>query len=183
MNNNSIETPAAAVENAPAATLTPEAVVEQLRTLRTQIGEITPLTPAQRRALSHEKTSNEVLQASINVIGAADVVEQVAGQPAAEVRDLLAEANRWTAVEDELRALLNGVAGANLIRRRRVALVTSRAYVVSAQLARDPAHAALVPHVQEIKRLRRLARRKKAQTPDTPPAPGTGAETSETPKP
>jgi len=42
------------------------------------------------------------------------------------VRQLFDEANRWTAVEDELRGMLNGVAGANLIRRQRVALVTRR---------------------------------------------------------
>ncbi len=184
MSNQKIETPAAAVENPPAATtLSPEAVVEQLRLVRSQIGEVTPLTTAQRRAFrAHAKTSNEELQASINVIDAADLVEQAVGQPAAEVRGLLDEANHWTAVEDELRTLLNGVSGANLVRRNRVALVTGRAYSVSAQLARDPAHAVLVPHVQEIKRLKRLARRKKAQTPNTPPALAPAAETSGEPK-
>src|SRR6266702_231302 len=183
--SNQIETPAAAVENPSAATpLSPEAVVEQLRTLRAQIGEVTPLTTAQRRAFRYVKTtSNDVLQASINVIDTADVIEQAVGQPAAGLRDLFAEANRWTAVEDELRLLLNGIAGANLVRRQRVALVSGRAYSVSAQLARDPAHAVLVPQVQEIKRLKRLSRRKKAQPPDMPPASGTGAETSEKPKP
>ena len=179
--SNEIVTPTAA-ENPPAApTLSPEDVVEQLRTLRSHIGEITPLTTAQRKVLrSSAKASNDVLQASINVINAAGLVEQAVGQPAAEVRDLLEEANRWTAVEDELRALLNGVAGANLIRRQRVAFVSGRAYVVGAALARDPAHAVLVPHVQEIRRLKRLSHRKKAQTPGPAPA-GTG--TSAQPKP
>ncbi len=174
MSNHEIETPAAAVENPPVATtLTPEAVVEQLRTLRTQIGDVTPLTPAQRRALRYVKTPNEVLQASINVIDTADVIAQAVGLPAAGLRDLFGEANRWTAVEDELRLLLNGIAGANLVRRQRIALASGQACSIGAQLARDPAHAVLVPQVQEIKRLKRLARRKKAQTPDTPPAPGT----------
>jgi hypothetical protein len=56
-------------------------------------------------------------------------------------------------------------------------------------LARDPANAILVPHVEEIKRLKKnFARRKKAQAPGTPasPAPGTpepqGPGTSGTPK-
>jgi hypothetical protein len=115
-------------ENPPAAPtlLSPEAVVEQLRVLRSQIAEVTPLTTAQRKVLrDRARTSNEVLQASINVIDAADLVEQAVGQPAAEVRDLFEEANHWTAVEDELRTLLNGVAGANLVRRQHVALVTA----------------------------------------------------------
>jgi len=178
MSRNQIETPAAAVENPPAATtLTPEAVVEQLRTLRTEMGEITPLTPAQRSALRKTKVPNDVLQASINVIDSADLIQQAVGQPADELRDLFTEANRWGRVEDELRTMLKGVAGANLIRRQHIAVVSGRAYSIGAQLARDPAHAVLVPQVQEIKRLKRLARRKKAQTP--PPAPGAGVETSE----
>ena len=78
------------------------------------------------------------------------------------------ESNRWTAVEDELRTMLNGVAGANLIRRQRVVLIAAQAYNIGAQLARDPAYAVLVPHLQEIKRLRSFKRRKKAAP--APPA-------------
>jgi hypothetical protein len=163
--------PAAAGD--PAPTLTPEAVVDQLRGMRGQIGEVTPLTTGQRKTLrSRSRTSNPVLQSSINVIGALDLVAQAVGQPADEVRQLFDEANRWTAVEDELRTMLNGVSGANLVRRQRIALVAGRAYNIGAQLARDPAHAVLVPHVQEIKRLKSSSRRKKAApSPSTPPSP------------
>ena len=170
-------TPAAAEIPQPAPTMTPEAVVERLRDLRTHIGEVSPLTTEQRKALrSRTRMSNTVLQASINAIGAVDNVSLALGQPAADVRQMHEDANRWTAVEDELRAMLNGVAGANLIRRQRVALVAAQAFNISTQLTRDPAHAALVPHVQEIKRLRSLPRRKKATPADSssaPPAPGT----------
>jgi hypothetical protein len=58
------------------------------------------------------RTSNPVLQASINLIGALDNVSQAVGQPADEMRPLYEEANRWTAVEDELRTDSSGVAGA-----------------------------------------------------------------------
>ena len=163
----------------PSPTLTPEAVVEQLRVMRGQIGEVTPLTPAQRATLRNQaRTTNPILQASINVIGALDIVEQAVGQPADEMRQLYDEANRWTAVEDEFRTMLNGIAGANLIRRQRIALVAGRAYSIGSQLARAPAHAVLVPHVQEIKRLKSFKRRKKAaKAPGSPqsPAPGTPA--------
>ena len=163
----------------PAPTLSPEVVVEQLRVMRGQIGEVSPLTPEQRKTLrNHTRTTNAILQASINVIGALDNIAQAVGQPADNVRQLFDEANRWTAVEDELRGMLNGVAGANLIRRQRVALVTAQAFTIGVQLARDPANAVLVPHVLEIKRLKSLNRRKKAaQAPGTPtsPAPGTPA--------
>jgi len=172
------EKPSAAADiPQPAPTLAPEVVVEQLRVMRGQIGEVSPLTPDQRKTLrNHARTTNAILQASINVIGALDNVAQAVGQPADNVRQLYDEANRWTAVEDELRGMLNGVAGANLIRRERVALVTAQAFSIGVQLARDPANAILVPHVLEIKRLKSINRRKKgAQAPGTPqsPAPGT----------
>jgi hypothetical protein len=175
--NQEPNTPAAAADiPQPAPTLTPEAVVDQLRAMRAQIGEVTPLTTAQRRTLRNRaNTSNPILQASINVIGALDNVSQAIGQPAGDVRQMDGEANRWTAVEDELRAMLNGVAGANLIRRQRIALIAAQAFSIGSQLARDPAHAVLVPHVQEVKRLKSFKRRKKvAQAPDSQPSPAPG---------
>jgi hypothetical protein len=148
------------------ATLTPEAVLVQLRGV--QLGDVTPLTNAQRKTLRNQaRTANPVLQASINVIGALDNIAQAVGQKPDDVRQMYDEANRWTAVEDELRAMLNGVAGANLLRRQRIALIAGQSYSIGSQLARDPAHAVLVPHVQEIKRLKSFKRRKKAA-----PAPG-----------
>jgi hypothetical protein len=161
----------------PAPTLAPDAVVEQLRAIRSQIGEVAPLSAAQRKALRGRiRTSNPILQASINVIGASGDVSQVVGQPADGVRQMCDDANRWTAVEDELRMMLNGVAGANLIRRQRIAFITAQAYAIGSRLVRDPANAVLVPHVEEIKRLKSFSRRKKAaQAPNPPasPAPGT----------
>ena len=151
-------------------TLAPEEIVDHLRAIGARMGEVTPLTAAQRKALRGRiRTPNPILQASINVIGALDNVSQAVGQPADEVRSLQSEANRWTAVEDELRTMLNGVSGANLIRRLRIDVLAAQAYTIGSQLARDPANAVLVPHVQEIKRLKRFSRRKKgAQAPGSP---------------
>jgi hypothetical protein len=110
-------------------------------------------------------------------------MSQAVGQPTDEVRQLYEEPNRRTAVEDELRMMLNGVAGANLLRRRRLALLAAQAYNIGTQLARDPDNAILVPHVQEIKRLRSFQRRKKAASPapDTQPTAACGHPTSEDP--
>jgi hypothetical protein len=168
-------------EETSAATLTPEEVVERLRATRTQIGEVAPLTGTERQSLRNRtRTSNSVLQASINVIGALDVVEQAVGQPADAVRQLYEETNRWTAVEDELRAMLNGVSGANLIRRQRLAFIAAQAYVIGTRLARDPAYAVLLPHVQEIKRLKSFKRRRKA--PQSPVQEGPAAPESSEPE-
>ena len=169
------KTPPAAAEipQQPAPTLTPEEVLEQLRATRARIGEVTPLTPEQRRLLHNRvRASNAVLQASINVIGAMDSISVAVGQPADDVRQMHEEANRWTAVEDELKTMLSGVTGANLIRRQRVTLVAAQAVGIGVQLARNPANAVLLPHVQEVRRLRSFARRKKAApAPDSPSTP------------
>jgi hypothetical protein len=77
-----------------------------------------------------------------------------AGQPAGDVRRLSDEANRWLVADGELRAMLNGVAGANLIRRQRIALIAGQAFNIGTQLTRDPANAVLVPHLEEVKRLK-----------------------------
>jgi hypothetical protein len=164
----------------PADMLTPEQVVDQLRTMRSRIAQVSPLTAEQRRILRLQgKLPEGVLQASINVIGASDNITSAVGQPAGEVRQMVDDSNRWTAVEDELRATLNGVAGANLVRRQKLALIAAQAYTIGKQLVRDPENAALVPHIAEVKRLRAIGRRKKQRTPQTPvpPAPGTPSGT------
>jgi hypothetical protein len=157
----------------PTPALTPEQVVAQLRALQAQLGEITPLTAEQRKTLRQQaRMSEAVVQASLNVLGAADIITQAVGQPVEEVQSMVDEANRWNTVEGELRATLNGVAGTNLIRRQQIALVAVRAFLIGKQLARGPEHASLVPHLEEVKRLRSITRRKKrvATTP-VPPAP------------
>jgi hypothetical protein len=167
-------------------------VIDQLRAIRTQIADVTPLTAGQRKTVRgiSRVVTNEILQASISVIDSADLVSQAVGQVPEDVRALYDESNRWIGVEDELRTMMNGVAGANLIRRQRLALIVQRAYGVSAQLATDPTHAVLVPQVEELKRLKRLARgRKKAApatekpspTPEPSPTPATPPASAGTP--
>lgn len=171
----------------PPAKITPESVFEQLRTLRQEIdAELAPLTQNQRRGIKQRgrRQSNEVLQSSINIIGVADLIEQAVGVPADQVRQMCDESNRWTAVADELRALLNGVEGANLVRQQKLADIAKRAYTIGSSLAGDPANDALVPHVEETKRLRKLARRKKTAAPKTQqpaPSPSTPAPSAPAP--
>jgi hypothetical protein len=165
--------------------LTPEQVVEQLRVLRQQIADVAPLTKAERDVARHQaRVPNSVVQASINVIGASEGVSQAVGQSAGEVRQLVEETNRWTAVEDELRGMLKGITDANLSRRKRTTLLAAKAYLIGQQLARDPGEPSLRPHVQEIKRLRALARGRKpaAQPPQPPQSPAATPDTSATPE-
>jgi hypothetical protein len=174
----------AAAEPPQSQTLDPEQVVANLRALSAQIPEVTPLTRAQNKLLRTQgAVTPGVLDASINVIGASDTVTSAVGVPADEVRTMVGDASRWDAVEKELKALWKGVAGANVIRRQKIALIAGQAYGIGKQLARDPENSGLLPHVAEVKHQRTLARRKKkTQTQGTPaPAPSPGTAPPVTP--
>jgi hypothetical protein len=172
VDNNTPGNPSPAPEK-----LTPEAVIEQIRTLRSQIGDVTPLSKAQRTQLKRRarKQPAPVVDASISVIGSSDMVAQAVGQPLPDVLQLQSVSVRWNLVADEIRTFLKGIEGANLVRREQLAFIASQAYSFGSQLARNPVNADLVPQVEEIKRLKVLTRRKKtAQAPQTPtptPAP------------
>ena len=183
VDNNTPGTPSPTPEK-----LTPEAVIEQIRTLRSQIGDVTPLSKAQRRQLKQRarKQPAPVVDASISVIGSSDMVAQAVGQPLPDVLQLQSVSVRWNLVADEIRSFLKGIEGANLVRREQLAFIASQAYSFGSQLARNPVNADLVPQVEEIKRLKVLTRRKKAaQVPQTPaptPAPAPVPVTSTAPK-
>jgi len=183
--NQTLNPPAATAADTPQPPVTnldPEVVVDQLRSIRSQLAEVKPLTPSQKRVLREQsrKQSDAVLASSINVIGALDTIAQAIGQKPEDVRQLQSDWNRWTAVVDELRGLLNGVEGANLVRRQQLTLIAQQAVSIGAQLARNPANSVLVPHITEVKRLRKSSNRKKkpaenpqTTTPNGTPAPST----------
>jgi hypothetical protein len=183
--NQTLNPPAATAADTPQPPVTnldPEVVVEQLRSIRSQMAEVKPLTPSQKRVLLEQsrKQSDAILASSINVIGALDTIAQAIGQKPEDVRQLQSDWNRWTAVIDELRGLLNGVEGANLVRRQQLTLIAQQAVAIGVQLARNPANSVLVPHITEVKRLRKFSNRKKkpAENPQSPtpngaPAPST----------
>jgi hypothetical protein len=165
------ETPA---PNPPAEAMTPDVMVAQLRAMREHVPEYTQLAIPDARAIRRVAHVNqELVQAAINSLGASDGVQNLLGVTAAEVQHETEDAARWTAVEDELRAMLSGVAAANLIRRHRIGLVTLQTYNICSQLVRKKEHANLMPHVETMKRLNKFGR-KRAKTPPQPepqPAP------------
>ena len=166
------QNPAAADTPQTAPAITADALVDQLRALTAQIPAVAPMTPQERQDVrNHARTSHEVLKASISVIGADSLISQAIGQQPDGVQELCDESVRWQRAEDELRAMLNGISGANLVRRQRLSALASRAYGIGSQLAKDPEHAALVPHVQEIKRLKAIERRKRPSTTTQNPVP------------
>jgi hypothetical protein len=104
--------------------LSPEAVISQLRTMKSQIEEVEPLTQEQRKLIKNRLRTHSkiVVEASINVIGVMDNVSQAIGQPIADIRQLQDDAIRWKAVAEEARAFLKGIEGANLVRSTHHAL-------------------------------------------------------------
>jgi hypothetical protein len=154
------------------ASLTPEQLVEQLRALRASVPNVEPLTDQERtiaRQQSRLGVTAEAVQQSINVIGTSDLVTNGLGMTPAEAQQFLADNGRWSVVEAELRAFLNGMSDANLIRRQRTAIIAAKAYGIAREVARD--NPDVRPQVKHIQRLRALARRKKtaAGAPQTPP--------------
>src|SRR5687768_10591399 len=98
--------------------LTPEALVAQLRAYREQIPEYTQLTPVSSKILRAAAAANiHFIHASINAVGTSPSVQNALSTNEGTLWQEASDSARWTAVEDELRALLKGVAAANLTRR------------------------------------------------------------------
>jgi hypothetical protein len=148
--------------------MTPEAMVDQLRVMREQIPEYVQLAVPDAQSLRPEANLHpEFAQAAINALG----VEGVVGQTPEALQGDAEAAARWSKVEDELKAMLNGVSSANLTRRNRLGRAALLAYVVSKKLVKSPEHADLLPHLVEMRRTMRLGKRKSKQQPQTPAPP------------
>lgn len=154
------------------AVTTPGSIIEQLRVMRQQIPEYTQLAIPDAMAIHRVAHINaDFIDAAINAVGASEVVQTAVGRTNADLREEYEEAGRWTAVEDELRAMLKGVVAANLVRRHRVGLVALQTYNISRQLIRQKEHADLLPHVQGMKRLSRFGRKRRVAQPPAEPQP------------
>jgi hypothetical protein len=191
--SNTVPVPTPGNPSVDPSKLGPEAVIDQLKAMRSHIGEMTPLTAEQRALLKQRLRIQKppIVDASINVMGVIENVSQAIGQPLEDVRQMQIEAILWDDAAEEARAFLKDLESSNLVRRQRLALIGTQAYQIGTQLAKDPANAVLVSRVEEVKRLKTASRRKKAapvpQTPDTPapvppatpvPAPTTSTQTT-----
>lgn len=98
----------------------------------------------------------------------------------ADQRQDAIDADRWSAVESEARALLKGVAASNLVRRHRLGVTALQTHSMCRQLVRRKDDEHLLPHVQQMKPLNKFARTKAkpSPSPNTPqpqPAPPAGS--------
>jgi hypothetical protein len=155
-------------------TLTPDAMIAQLRAMRQQIPDYSQLTTRQSKSLATASSvSQEMVNAAANAIGESPLVQASVGTTVEEVRQTSADGNVWNAVEAELEATLRGVAKANLVRRHRLGTLALTTYAISRALVRKPEHANLIPHVDALRRTNRIGRHavKPAGTPSQEPAP------------
>src|SRR5688500_13564217 len=99
--------------------LTPEEFVRELRALRARLPNPAPApVPSRLRGrLAH--VDPHFIQASVNTIGASDSVQKALGLTDEDLQQLIDTAARWSAGDDELRALTLASASANTIRRQR----------------------------------------------------------------
>jgi hypothetical protein len=155
--------------------VTPEAVLEQLRSVRRLIPEIVPIPVAldmRRNRMPHVDT--DFVNATISVTSGSPALEGALMRTADDVRQYNEETIRWGAVEDEVRTLLQAIVAANAERRQRVGLTAIQTYTIAQALARQPEHADLKPHVQQMARMHKFGRnrrRKTAPPPSSPPVP------------
>jgi hypothetical protein len=176
-NNNSQQTAADPQPSTPA--VSPEQLVEQIRAIRASVGDLISLTAAERRKIRKAiHVPAESLQAQVNIIDGE--VATSLGLSADEVRQMMNEDNRWSAVEYELKSVLDGIQGANLVRRHAIVTAAARATSIGESLARLPKNVVLASQVKEIRRIKRAAAPKKQrtkqgpkQTPQQTPSPAT----------
>jgi hypothetical protein len=166
INSNTAATAGSDPQPAP---VTPEQVVEQLRAIRASLTDLSSVDAAEKKRLSRRrKLSGDVLQAQIDLMAVSDEIPAVLGTPTESVQGLNETLGEWSAVEDEVRIILDTVETHNLVTRHELQSLTSRATNMGVQLARDPQKVSVFgTHLQEIRRLKRLGRRKKV-TPQTP---------------
>jgi len=142
-------------------TLDPDTLIEQLRDIHDRLPATAPMTAAQRKVLRDSgRLSEQIVFESLALIDNSPTIASSLGREAEEVLGLIQERNHWMGVVGVLKALLNGIEGANLIRRHTIATVAWRAYLLASQLAKNPEHAMLLPTIEEIKRLKSYERRK-----------------------
>jgi hypothetical protein len=179
------DTPAPDPPANPPAVISPEAMVEQLRVLRAQIPQYAQLTAAEAQSLRGPANVHpDFAQAAINAVGASPRVEATVGQSAEELQTIAEASARWSTVEDELRAMLEGVSSGNLIRRHSLGRAALLTYAVSKKLVKEPELADLLPHLAQMRRTNRLGRSRKSVTPPAPaPAPAPTPEPSPSPAP
>jgi hypothetical protein len=149
----------------------PAEAIAILRELRDRIPNWSPLSKAETlRLTSVAAVDKEFIAVSVSAVGTSAKVSTALGTSKEALEQQTAESAEWRQVEDEIRSLLLGVVGANLVRNHELGLTALQTYSIGRQLVRKGENGEIVAHVDQLRRMLRLGRRK--QTGDAPsPAP------------
>jgi hypothetical protein len=168
---DTVSTETTSVTAAEATAIDPQLLITTLRALRAQIPEYVQLNTTEARSLRALTHVHPALIEGIIVASSESAVMQVAmGTDPDTMREDRQTTVLWDAVVEELRAMMEGVTSANLVRKHRLALITLQAYSFARQLVRNKQHANLIPHVEKLRRLMKVGRRKAGTDPTTPAA-------------
>ena len=172
MVNQTVVNDATAGTPAQETAVTPESVIESLRTLRAQIPNYVQLPPPAAQTLRSVSALNaEFTQAAISAVGASPTVQATIGKTSDQMQAEVDAIARWSVVRDELKATLDGVTSAVLTMKHDVGQAALLTYTVSKKLVKAPKHADLLPHLALMRKTNRFGRPRKAQTQTPPPAP------------
>ena len=154
----------------PTIPIQPEEVVQQLRALRAQIPDFVQLSASETKALAKAAgVDPRFIQTSINAVGASEAMRNALGKSVVDLRQDADFTTRWTAVAEELEAMLKGVRSALVVRRHRLGLTALQVYSIGRQLVRQKEHANLLPHVAAMKQRNKFGRKRvKAIDPAQP---------------
>jgi len=164
------QTKAATAAEDPA--MTPEAIVEQLRVLQGHIPSYVQLSvPESAKLRTASNVNPDFSQAAIDAVGASPRLEATVGQSAETMQTVVETVARLAKVEEELRAMLDGVSSSILTLRHSIGRSALLTYEVSKRLVREPEHANLLPHLASMRKANRLGRSRKAKAQTPAPAP------------
>jgi hypothetical protein len=167
------------VDSGTAEPIQPDELVKVLRGLRARIPRYQQMTVRQAQSMRRVAYLDPAfIDAGINAARASDRTSMAIGRTAEELRVEQRDTGRWTAVEDELRAMLDGVTAANLERRYDLGRMALAIYTIIRQLARHKENAFLIPWIEAMKRANPLGhKRKKSAAAEGDGEPGAGAGT------
>jgi len=143
----------------------PEELVQELRRLRDRIPNYGQLTL--RQAQSMVRVANlpvEVVHAGLVAGKGYAGTKALVGMTGEELWQLNELAGRWTAVDDELVAMLSGVRATNLKRRHIIGQAVLLIYTTLRGLIKQKAHSALIPFVAMMKEANRIGGKRKQGT-------------------
>jgi hypothetical protein len=144
------------------------------RGLRTKLGfQRTSATEASARGRV-SRLQMDFIRAAFIAIAGSERLRLALGRTPEELRQDEEFVGDWTAVADEIRALLNEVESTIMLRRHRMGLIALQAFQMTRQLVRDSSNANLLTHLEAMDRyneFRKGGRRKAVASPATPTTP------------